>query len=271
MEEIKANIDIKKTLDGGQTFLWGYKDGKYSTVANGNKILISKTKNGIKYTGGSREYIKKRVGLNHNLEQIRKELPDDKILNKAIQDHADAKIVNDPFFGCVISFIISANNRIDRTKNLVNKIKKNYGKQIDGSYSFPLPETLARVNEQEYRDIGLGYRAPYVKGTSTKILKGEVKKEEILDMRYEKARKELKKLPGVGDKVSDCILLFSLGFKESAPLDTWILKGIEKYYPDLNKNRYTETSEAFREYFGKFSGFAQNFLFHYFRDSKISN
>jgi 3-methyladenine DNA glycosylase/8-oxoguanine DNA glycosylase len=84
-------------------------------------------------------------------------------------------------------------------------------------------------------------------------------------MPYHEAHDAVQDLVGVGDKVGDCVLLFSLGFGEAVPLDTWMVKTIEEYYPEMSGSTYDETADAFRERFGEHAGYAQSYLFHYIR------
>jgi N-glycosylase/DNA lyase len=97
------------------------------------------------------------------------------------------------------------------------------------------------------------------------VADGTVSADGIRSLPYDEAHDAVQELVGVGDKVGDCILLFSLGFGEAVPLDTWMLQVVENHYPEMDGGTYSETADAFRERFGEHAGYAQNYLFHYER------
>ncbi|MFP4189174.1 MAG: DNA-3-methyladenine glycosylase family protein, partial [Halobacteriales archaeon] len=131
------------------------------------------------------------------------------------------------------------------------------------------PETLAEVGEEPLRDLALGYRAPYVVESARLVADGAVEPDEIRDLPYNEAHDAVQDLVGVGDKVGDCILLFSLGFGEAVPLDTWMLRVVEEHYPEMDGDGYEETAAAFRDRFDEYAGYAQNYLFHYARNTNF--
>jgi len=137
---------------------------------------------------------------------------------------------------------------------MVSTLAREYGDEIDFDgetyHAFPTPEQLATATEAELRELGLGYRAPYVVRTAEMVASGEDHPAEARDLPYEDAREYLTRFVGVGDKVADCVLLFSLDFDEAVPLDTWIKSAIEEYYPDCDRGTYADTSRALRERLG---------------------
>lgn len=283
---IREEIDLVNTLESGQSFLWKREDGEiyggtdteeksgpgpvYSTAVDGEGLRVWEVDEGLGYetTGVSESRVRTLLGLKDSLDDIHNRIDHDDRVSRAIDEYYGMRVVRDDFFPCVTSFIISAQNRIPRIKSLVDEIAETYGESIDGYdvNSFPSPEKIAEVDEDELREIGLGYRAPYVIESARMIADGEVDPAEIERMDYEDAHNEVQELVGVGNKVADCVLLFSLGFHEAVPIDTWIDKTVEEYYPELSGDSYSETAENFREEFGEYAGYAQNYLFHYIRN-----
>jgi N-glycosylase/DNA lyase len=139
--------------------------------------------------------------------------------------------------------------------------------EFDGRtyHAFPTPARLARASESELRELSLGYRAPYVKRSAALVADGEAHPATAGGMDFEDAREYLKRFVGVGDKVADCVLLFSLGYLEAVPLDTWIKTAIAEHYPDCEKGSYAETSRAIREAFGEYAGYVQTYVFYHLR------
>jgi N-glycosylase/DNA lyase len=147
-------------------------------------------------------------------------------------------------------------------------------------YTFPTAEKLAKADMKELADCGLGYRAKYVSETAKMVAGGNLKIENLKGQDYEKSRGKLLSLPGVGLKVADCVLLFSLGKLEAFPVDVWIKRAIIRHYAShfekefiekvslkksLTKAEYEKISLFGRNYFGKYAGYAQEYLYHFER------
>jgi N-glycosylase/DNA lyase len=158
-------------------------------------------------------------------------------------------------------------------------------KAFDGLdfYAFPTVDKLAFASENELRDCGLGYRAGYVQETAKKIHESKIQLESLKTMPYLDARKALAELPGVGLKVADCVLLFSLEKMEAFPVDVWVKRAILNHYADqlpellakkllthhsLSNSEYEKLNAFGRSYFGKYAGYAQEYLYHYERTQR---
>jgi len=278
MPRIDERIDVRNTLESGQSFLWehqgeGLADSKepwYSAVINGEGVRVRDEGDGAVYetTGLEDERVRELLGVDESLGEIHDAVTQDERVNRAVEEFGGMRVVSDPFFPCAVSFIISAQNRIPRIRKLVNEIAHEWGEPVDGyGHGFPSPEKLAEVGEKPLRDLGLGYRAPYVVESARLVANGEVIPDRIREMEYEEAHDAVQKLMGVGDKVGDCILLFSLGFNEAVPLDTWMETVIKEEFPEFDHDGYTETADAFRKEFGQYAGYAQSYLFHYARQT----
>lgn len=270
--EIKAeNFDLELTLTCGQTFCWNringdlYGEGpsKFYTFRNGEPLIVEQEGDTIiAETELPRREVIEALSLHHNLEEIYSTFPEDEKLNEAREALEGLRIIQDEFFPCLISYLCSPQMQIPRIKQMHNSIAEKYGETIEYQgeklVRFPNMEELKDASETDLRDLGLGYRAKYVINTI------EILEEEGLSIAsdYEEAREDLKQLYGVGNKVADCVLLFSLEFLEAYPLDTWALKSAEKHYNFLHSEDYEEASENLREYFGPYSGYAQEYLFH---------
>ena len=277
--EVDEPVDVKNTLESGQSFLWTRGNDRhkrdaeedwYSAVVDGEGIRVRDTPDGkgVEYetTGLSETHVRELLGIDDPLDEIHDAVTEDERVARAVEEYGGMRVVSDPFFPCVVSFIISAQNRIPRIRKLVNEMAREWGEHVEGyGHSFPSPEKLAEVGEEPLRDLGLGYRAPYVVESARLVADGTVDADEIREMSYHEAHEAVQELVGVGDKVGDCVLLFSLKFGEAVPLDTWMLQVVEEHYPEMDGGTYDETADAFRERFGEHAGYAQNYLFHYER------
>ncbi|RKD97650.1 DNA-3-methyladenine glycosylase family protein [Halopiger aswanensis] len=283
LADLAGGLDLYRTLESGQTYLWRREDGEmyrteppagtwYSTVVDGDVIRVRTVDGHLEWesTTDAEPTVRRLLRLEDDLEAIVAAAPDDPLLAEAYETHRGMRLVEDPAFGCLISFICSAQMRVSRIHGMVSTLAREYGTPVDFDgqtyHAFPTPEQLATATETELRELGLGYRAPYVVRTAEMVADGEAHPAEARDLEYEAARDYLCQFVGVGDKVADCVLLFSLGFDEAVPLDTWIKSAIEDYYPDCDQGSYAATSRAIREQLGgEYAGYAQTYIFHHLR------
>ena len=174
----------------------------------------------------------------------------------------------------IFSFIISANNQISRIKKSIEIIAREYGEFIENYkgldyYSFPRPEVLASVAVSELREITkVGFRDQRIVDTSGIISRGEFKIEEIFGLSRAEGKEKLMTLPGVGPKVSDCILLFAYDKPDAFPVDVWVKRVMEHFYLKKDTNVKEIGNEGAR-LFGEMAGFAQQYLFYYAREEAI--
>lgn len=189
-------------------------------------------------------------------------------------------------FECVISSISSANNSIKRWTKSISDIKEKFGENFNGYYTFPAPQKLQNVfldDDEEFemtnmddickcknnlKDCGVGYRAPYMRKAS-EIFTLEMDLSEISKMKYDEAFETIIKVPGVGPKVADCILLYGFNFKEAFPSDVWIKRIVSYLYFDGKDISVAKVREFGMEEFGDYAGYVQLYLFHYARMSGL--
>jgi N-glycosylase/DNA lyase len=293
--DLDGGLDLQSTVESGQSYLWRREDGRmyetdaahggdawYYTVlpateteTNEPEVLRARQTDGRldweASTPDAPAHLESLLRLDDDLDAIIDATPEDPLIDRAYEQYGGLRLVRDPPFGCLISFICSAQMRVSRIYGMVTTLAEEYGDSVtfDGReyHGFPTPAQLAEATESELRELSLGYRAPYVQRTAEMVASGEATPEEARGLDYEAARESLTRFVGVGDKVADCILLFSLGYLEAVPLDTWIRTAIEDYYPDCEQGSYTDTSRAIREQFGgDYAGYAQTYVFHFLRN-----
>ncbi|MDZ7850574.1 MAG: 8-oxoguanine DNA glycosylase [Halodesulfurarchaeum sp.] len=277
-KSIPGAIDLRTTLESGQTFLWqpvngahglesGSKGEWFRTVGDGEVIEVREQNGGLDWRSNTdpTPALRARLGLDAELPRIRSEFPDEPVVQAATNRFEGLRLVTEPVVPTLFSFILSAQMRIGRIHEMVGALRETYGEPIEWRdtvvYDFPSPEKLARATETELRDLGLGYRAPYVKATAELLRDGVVPLDSVANSPYEDAREALTEFVGVGPKVADCVLLFGMGFDEPVPLDTWIRTAIEEYFPGTSRGTYAETSRAIRDRLGPRPGYAQTYVF----------
>ncbi len=267
-------IDIKSTFDCGQFF-------RYFSDENGEYIIAGGELLNIRNEGESLiihpveentlEMINSFLHLDMSYKDIENNFISDDILSKTIPVCHGMRILKQDEWETIISFIISANNNIGRIKKIIEAISKLCGeKKICGDrvyYAFPTPQALSKISVDELYKCGCGYRAPYIKNTSTAIANGfDIKC--VYEMGYDEGKNYLCQLMGVGPKVADCILLFAYNKFEAFPVDTWVKKILKELYNFEPKNNREAVAFAHKN-FGSFAGIAQQYLFHYVRTTGI--
>ncbi|WP_128225785.1 DNA-3-methyladenine glycosylase family protein [Halobacteriaceae archaeon SHR40] len=287
VESLPGGFDLQSTVESGQSYLWWREDGTdYERTYGGDGWYLTTTRDTgepavvrVRQLDGQLEWesnvdaeacLSERLGLADDLKMIRQHSPSDDVIDAAYDTYWGMRIVRDPPFGALISFICSAQMRVSRIHAMQQSLREAFGTPIefDGEtyHAYPTPDQLAAATEEELRDLSLGYRAPYVQRTAEMVADGE-DPAAARNYPYEEAREWLTRYVGVGDKVADCVLLFSLGYLEPVPLDTWMQTVIEDYYPECDKGSYAPTSKALRERLGEeYAGYTQTYLFHYLRN-----
>ncbi len=281
LDTCPGGLDLRLTLESGQSYHWRREDGRmyedapggrYYTVVDGEFIRVRQTEGRLEWeaTTDAEPHLRRRLRLDDDLDAIIATGPDDPLLRRAYAEHRGMRIVRDPPFPCLISFICSAQMRVSRIHGMQTTLAERFGDplEIEGEkyHAFPTPDRLADASVEALRECSLGYRAPYVKRTAEMVASGEIHPEDALGMDYEDAREHLTQFVGVGEKVADCVLLFSLGYLEAVPLDTWIRSAIEDHFPECDRGSYRETSRAIRERLGgEYAGYAQTYVFHHLR------
>jgi len=272
---LKDNFEtnIEDTINSGQVFLWKKINSKWYGI-NGKKTLILEDKLDVK----SRE-IHNFFRYDDDFQKIKKQLSKDNVMKKAISNFPGMRILRQDPFQCYISFIVSSNSNIPNIQTRLQKLSQRFGerKMIDGIefFLFPKPEKLANASIADIAKCGLGYRTKYVKKASIAVDKGMINFSSLKKLDYQEARDSLCQVFGIGKKVADCILLFSLDKLEAVPLDRWVLRILQKYYSKefqittktITEKTYDDLHDKIVDHFGKYAGYGQQFLFKNERDN----
>mgnify|MGYP000883132569 FL=1 len=278
LEEID-NFDAKAIFTCGQAFRWYEEsDGSFTTVHLGRVLNVLNDDNKVIFKGTNLEEFNEiwidYFDLNTNYEEIRKTLSNNKILANTMDYGKGIRILNQNHFEMLISFIISANNMIPRIKKSIEIISMRYGKFICEDenrkyYSFPTIEELSKATVEELREFAkVGFRDKRIFDTVNMILNEKIDLDNFENLDTDTLREELLKFSGVGNKVADCIMLFSYKRGEVFPVDVWIKRVMEELFIKEETPVKKISKEADR-IFGKYAGYAQQYLFYYGREEKI--
>lgn len=269
----KFEVNLDDTINSGQVFLWKKINSKWYGI-NGKNILTLKEKPDTK---NKKQYDFFR--FDDDFQEIKRKLSKDVVLRKAIERFPGMRILRQDPFQCYISFIVSSNSNIPNIQTRLQKLCMTFGeKRIKNGqefFLFPEPEILANLSISDIAKCGLGYRSKYVKKAAIAVNDGTINFTKLKKQRYYDARDSLCQVFGIGKKVADCILLFSLDKLEAVPLDRWVLRILQKYYSkefeiktkSITEKTYDELHEKTVDYFGEYAGYAQQFLFKNERES----
>jgi N-glycosylase/DNA lyase len=269
LSELKDNFEVNldDTINSGQVFLWKKFNSKWYGV-NGKKVLILEDK-----LDKNNKDIHNFFRFDDNFQKIKNQLAKDKVVKGAIRNFPGMRILRQDPFQCYISFIVSSNSNIPNIQTRLKKLCQAFGekKVIHGKevFLFPKPERLAKTSIGNIVKCGLGYRSKYVKEAAIAVDKGIIDFSSLKKLDYHDARDDLCQVFGIGKKVADCILLFSLDKLEAVPLDRWVLRILQKYYSNefqietrsITDKTYDDLHDKIIDHFGKYAGYAQQFLF----------
>ena len=262
-------INVENSINSGQVFLWK-KNKEFWYGVNGDDVLkVDENGNANSYQNYNVDFFRKK----DNLDKIIKSISKDKTVKIAVKKFQGLRILRQDPFQCLISFIVSSNSNIPKIKSNMENISKKFGKKIKFQnqefFLFPNPKKLAKVPINEITSCGVGYRAKFIKDAAKIIDKKEIDFDYLKKCDYQDAKENICQIPGVGNKVADCVLLFSLDKLEAVPLDRWIIRILEKYYSkkfEINTKTITEKQynilhKKIVNHFGPFAGYSQQFLF----------
>ena len=286
------NFNIKQILECGQCFRWQrVTDTDYIVVSNRRVIEIIQEDDEVIIHNTNMNDFKNiwenYFDLNTEYGPLKEELSKDELLKQAIEFGYGIRLLNQDPFEMVISFIISARNSIPSIMKTIKKISEKFGDKIEYKgeiyYAFPTPEQLKNATLEDIQETGASFRSKYIINTIYNInmaleakksgnLTDELKRYDldyIMSLPTNECHVALQAFKGVGAKVADCIMLFSMGKKSAFPVDVWIKRAMIHFYvaPDVSLNKIRVFG---REKFGELSGLAQQYLFYYARENNIT-
>lgn len=271
------DFNITHIFECGQCFRWNREeDGSYTGVVKNKVINVLQQKNTVEFNNVNTDdfdIIKNYFDFDTDYETIKNTLNTDEIMAEAIKFGEGIRILNQEEWETMVSFMISANNRIPMIKKVIENLSVSFGDYI-GNYrgkeyfSFPTAERLSAAPVERILECKAGFRAPRIKEAATRFLYEKDKIYNIKNMSYDEGLAYLKTYKGIGDKVANCILLFSMKHFDTFPVDVWVRRVMQTLY--VSKETKDADIRKFAENkFGKYSGFAQQYLFFYARENGI--
>ena len=282
----RTPFNLDHTLNCGQAFRWKKVDDIWVGTVDETAIQMSQRGNKIFFQTFPKEVgetlLKKCFRLEDNLPHITSTINRDETIRAAIHRLHGLRIMRQDPWECLVSFICATFANIPRIKGMIQNLCQHFGSKFSHGgiqvYGFPQKEVLAEASIHELLDCNLGYRAKYVKKTAQSLVNSDFSLDALRKTSYEEARELLLCLTGVGEKVADCVLLFSLEKLEAFPVDIWIRRILQTHYrshfniPNLEQKHLTPKlykifNDFGRQYFGRYAGYAQEYLYAEYRTS----
>lgn len=269
------DYDLAGTLDSGQAFRWSHVDGGWNGVIGNRWVRLRADDFSISAEAAERvsdwNWLADYLQIYLDLNAVVATFPEDPPIRTAVVACRGLRLLRQDPWECLASFILSSTKQIVQIRQIVSLLCERFGEAIPAApqyvpaFSFPSAQRIARATEADLRACKMGFRAPYLLESARAVTEGAIDLERLRQVPVEIAREELVKLPGVGRKIADCVLLFAYGFQSAFPVDVWVIKALQQlYFPRrrANAKRLRHFSET---HFGPNAGYAQQYLFHYMR------
>ena len=261
---VPFNLDL--SVSCGQSFRWRKIDEFWYAPVGDAVWKVKQEGDVLLYDGASEADLIRYFGLDVPLDDILADVDRDDLIHSAVSSCRGLRLHRQPTFECLISYICATCANIPGIQMRIENLAKTYGRQLemDGMtfYTFPNPKDLACESPENIRLCKVGYRDKYICGASAYAAENPDWADEIFAMDYKEAKKKLMSLPGVGPKVADCVLLFAFEKYEAVPIDVWMERIFRtRYIGSEKKLSYEKAAVYAREHFGRYAGYAQEYLF----------
>ncbi|MFZ5974335.1 MAG: DNA-3-methyladenine glycosylase family protein [Bacillota bacterium] len=263
-------FEPRHIFECGQCFRFVPDSGGYTGVAHGRVLHVEKHGQDVRLWPCSKqeydEVWRHYFDLDTDYDKLLNGLPMDGFLQASVSYGRGLRLLRQPPFETLITFILSANNNVSRIRSLVERLCRAYGEPVEeGLFDFPSPAALAAASEDDFRALGTGYRAAYIRSAAKAVADG-FDLNALAHLPYAEAKKVLQMLDGVGPKVADCVLLFALGHRCAFVQDVWIRRVLRDVYHAPHAK--AEAERFIQARFGEYGGIVQQYLFHYARSMK---
>ena len=270
------DYDLDATMASGQVFAWalaaagwvGVVSGRWVTLRQEASAIAVRTAEPQREWSWLTDFLQSDVELRTVLATFP---PDDLPLRAAVDACRGLRLLRQDPWECLASFILSSTKQIVQIRQIARTLGERYGQAVlvpagqPPAFAFPPAHRVAALTEAELRDCKMGFRAPYLLGTAHRIVAGEFDPESLRPLPLAEARARLLALPGVGEKIADCVLLFAYGFPTAFPVDVWVARALSQCYFRGRRMRPEQLRRFISRHFGPQAGYAQQYLFHHIR------
>ena len=282
LQSLDGGFDPLMSINSGQVFLWEKRGNSWYGIHGDSvvKIYFSNGKTRISSFPDDNSCAQEMFRLGDDTNKIFLEISRDPLIHELVNIYPGLRLMRQEPHQCLFSFVCASNTNIPMIRRMLCSLTRKFGKplKVDGFefFTFPSATAINRASISDLRACGLGYRTKAMKIAAKAIVSGELDFDILINASYEEAKGELLKVYGIGPKIADCVLLFSLEKLNAFPIDIWIRRALFTYYSQLQRRKlpekitprqYEELSSTAREYFGKHAGYAQQYLYYHMRQS----
>ncbi len=270
------------SINSGQVFLWEKHDDSWYGIYSKHVIRLTKAGGRLEFSSFPEleSCEQKMFRLDDDIGRIRTEISHDPFVYKLVKAYPGLRLIRQEPHQCLFSFVCASNTNIPMIRRMLYNLTKKFGApvQVDGKefFTFPSVVDINRATVDELCACGLGYRVKAIKAVAESIASGKLDFGALKNASYEDAKKELLQVYGIGNKIADCVLLFSLEKLDAFPIDVWIARALASHYKWLYKKQFGEKitshqyellSGSIREYFGRYAGYAQQYIYYHMRQN----
>ncbi|MEI6561733.1 MAG: DNA glycosylase [Verrucomicrobiota bacterium] len=264
------HFNLRLTLESGQVFHWLPEEGgAYRGLIGHLPVRVKQEADKLWVTPGAEAAAARYFALDHDLPAICASFPTDAAMTEAAAFCGGLRLIRQPLWECLATFLTSSMKQVAHIRQMSLALRQRFGRPVSGWHPlavYPQPERLAQATEEELRACGLGFRARHLLGTARHVAEGVVDLEAIRTMDDAAVLAELCRLPGVGPKIANCVLLFAYERLRAFPIDVWIERVLRKsYFTQKRKVTAKQLREFAAGSFGPYGGYAQQYLFHHAR------
>jgi len=264
------HFNLEKTLCSGQVFHWTPHGRGFVGAISENLVYVEQAGASIRLPAEHAKLVAHYLALDHPLPAILQTFPDDPVIRVAMEFAQGLRIIRQPPWECLAAFLSSPLKQVRQIEAISLAIRKRFGRRLRRgefeAFSYPRPEELAEIRLEKLLECKLGFRARNLLASAKMVASGGVDLEALRHCSAEEARRVLCELPGVGEKIANCVLLFAYERLDAVPIDVWIGRVLnEVYFAGRAKVPLRELKSFSAKYFGPYAGYAQQYLFHHWR------
>lgn len=263
------DFDLAASLSCGQVFHWTESAGEWTGLIGEVPVRVFQAGDQLHVPAKSAELCEHYFALDHPLRSVYRSFPRDAYSQAALKRSRGIRILRQPLWECLATFLCSAMKQVPHIRQMSFKLRAKFGQPVPGSdwQTFPTPERLAAATEAELRECALGFRAKNLQASAARIANGQMDLESLRLLSTTEIRSRLVELPGVGEKIANCALLFAYERLDSVPVDVWIARILRGMIGQPEASLATLQTYADTQ-LGRYAGYVQQYLFHHARASR---
>ena len=282
LQSLHQSFDPVVSINSGQVFLWEKHGDSWYGIHGERVVRLSRVNGRVEFATfpEDRSCDHKIFRLDDDTRSIFGEISRDSFVRRLIKMYPGLRLMRQEPQQCLFSFVCASNTNIPMIRRMLCNMTRKFGRpaKVDEMefFTFPSAADINRAGIDGLRACGLGYRAKAVKAAAGAIATGQLDFDVLKSATYEEAKKELLKVYGIGNKIADCVLLFSLEKLDAFPIDVWIARALAAHYKWLHEKKfgdkitprqYEQLSGSAKEYFGRYAGYAQQYLYYHMRQT----